>query len=76
MSIYRHLDVGIPNSRRRPADILYNNIQYKNTNIKYIFKTFFKMEKETPPPPNISYNYDDEITRMMQEREGPWNDNA
>jgi len=34
------------------------------------------METESLQPPNISYDYDDEITRMMQEREGPWNDNA
>jgi hypothetical protein len=27
------------------------------------------MEKETPPTPNNFYDYDDELTRMMQERD-------
>lgn len=34
------------------------------------------METENPPLSHNSYDYDDEITRMMQEREGSWNDNS
>ena len=34
------------------------------------------METENPQLPSFAYDYDDEITRMMQEREVPRNDNA
>jgi hypothetical protein len=34
------------------------------------------MEKETPDTPNSFYDFDDEITRMMQERDAEKSENS
>jgi hypothetical protein len=34
------------------------------------------MENETPDTLNNFYDFDDEMTRTIQEREGPWDDEA
>ena len=77
MSIYRHLDVGISNSRSRPVEIFYNYMQLRIRRRKILRPSPpLKMENETQDTPNNFYDYDDEITRMMQERDAEKGENS